>query len=251
MKLVKNKHVNNPRNVALREWCNEVRGRGVILAKRLFPGTEVTSVSTYKYGEHKISDELQAKIDLFKVQIEKEEKALKIKKRRVSNTSSCMHAEHRSEKSGAANKRKLFEECMKDNKFMDFYKENSKYYKETNVDLLSYVNNNKDIPIDLYISLRITKKRYYSGFYSNKDVIKIMNDWINTPNYIQKKRLFNVVFSLNYTKTKLLTVSRFDTIINNNKDRNFNTLLCNNVLSTIQKVDQMIAENNRFALAAL
>ena len=73
-----------------------------------------------------------------------------------------------------------------------------------------------------------------------------INDWLKTNSKV-KLRLANVVYSLNYTKTKTLTGRKFAALVRNKK---INQSEWENIVMTIGKVNEMIANKNRFALSA-
>lgn len=73
-----------------------------------------------------------------------------------------------------------------------------------------------------------------------------INNWLNTNSKV-KLRLANVVYSLNYTKTKTLTSRKFASLVRN---KNINQTDWEKIAITIGKVNEMIANKNRFALSA-
>lgn len=73
-----------------------------------------------------------------------------------------------------------------------------------------------------------------------------INDWLKTNSKV-KLRLANVVYSLNYTKTKTLTSRKFASLVRNKK---INQTEWEKIVTTIGKVNEMIANKNRFVLSA-
>ena len=82
-----------------------------------------------------------------------------------------------------------------------------------------------------------TSRMYMESFIST---------WLEN-NAKTKLRLANVVYSLNFTETKTLTSRKFTSLVRNN---NFNQNDWENIVKTIGKVNDMIANKNRFATSA-